>query len=144
MAKPRLAADYDDDITAASRSALAEVMTTLGAYRDALVLIGGWAPSLILERFGESGAFQGDAFQADAFQAGPVHVGSIDDGRRVGESARTSEAPAHSSASRATAMSIMRVLPLEAAHGGDPFWIDPEGRSGLDMVLFSHENSVDG
>ena len=78
MTKPRLAADYDDDITAASRSALAEVMTTLGAYRDALVLIGGWAPYLILERFGESGAFQGDAFQADAFQASPVHVGSID------------------------------------------------------------------
>jgi len=44
MAKPRLAADYEDDITAASRSALAEVMLTLGAYRDALVLIGGWAP----------------------------------------------------------------------------------------------------
>jgi len=26
---------------------------------------------------------------------------------------------------------------------GDPIWVDPEGRSGLDMVLFSHENSVD-
>ena len=78
MTKPRLAADYDDDITAASRSALAEVMTTLGAYRDALVLIGGWAPYLILERFGEPGGFQGDTFQVDASQAGPVHVGSID------------------------------------------------------------------
>ena len=78
MAKPRLAAYYDDDITAASRSALAEVMITLGAYRDALVLIGGWAPYLILERFGEPGGFQGDTFQVDASQAGPVHVGSID------------------------------------------------------------------
>jgi hypothetical protein len=53
-------------------------MTTLGAYRDALVLIGGWAPYLILEEFGEGGAFQDDAFQADAFQVGFVHVGSID------------------------------------------------------------------
>lgn len=73
MRKPRTARDYQDGITAASRSGLAEVMTTLGAYRDALVLIGGWAPYLILEEFGEEGAFQ-----ADAFQVGFVHVGSID------------------------------------------------------------------
>jgi hypothetical protein len=53
-------------------------MTTLGAYRDALVLIGGWAPYLILEEFGEGGAFQDDAFQADAFEVGFIHVGSID------------------------------------------------------------------
>lgn len=79
MARPRRrASDYQDGITAASRSGLAEVMTTLGAYRDALVLIGGWAPYLILEQFGERGAFQADAFQADAFQVGFVHVGSID------------------------------------------------------------------
>ncbi|MBI4610598.1 MAG: hypothetical protein HY726_16505 [Candidatus Rokubacteria bacterium] len=43
-------------------------MTTLGAYQDALVLIGGWAPDLILEQFGEKGAFE----------AGFIHVGSID------------------------------------------------------------------
>lgn len=78
MRRPRTARDYQDGITAASRSGLAEVMTTLGAYRDALVLIGGWAPYLILEEFGEEGAFQGGAFQADAFQVGFVHVGSID------------------------------------------------------------------
>jgi len=78
MRRPRTARDYQDGITAASRSGLAEVMTTLGAYRDALVLIGGWAPYLILEGFGEEGAFQGDAFQADAFEVGFVHVGSID------------------------------------------------------------------
>ncbi|MBI2554994.1 MAG: hypothetical protein HYV92_11430 [Candidatus Rokubacteria bacterium] len=65
MRKPRTARDYQDGITAASRSGLAEVMTTLGAYRDALVLIGGWAPYLILEQFGAPGR---------EF----VHVGSID------------------------------------------------------------------
>lgn len=50
MAPPRRTArDYDGGITAASRTGLAEIMTTLGPYRDALVLIGGWAPYLILE-----------------------------------------------------------------------------------------------
>lgn len=49
MAKPRTARDYEDDVTAASRSGLAELMTVLGAYRDALVLIGGWAPYLTEE-----------------------------------------------------------------------------------------------
>ena len=78
MRRPRTASDYQDGVTAASRSGLAEVMTTLGAYRDALVLIGGWAPYLILEEFGQEGAFQADAFQAEAFQVGFVHVGSID------------------------------------------------------------------
>ncbi|MGH7307067.1 MAG: hypothetical protein ACREK6_00060 [Candidatus Rokuibacteriota bacterium] len=76
--KPRTAGDYEDDATAASRLGLAEIMTALGAYRDALVLIGGWAPYLILEQFGEQGAFQADAFQGDAFQTGFAHVGSID------------------------------------------------------------------
>lgn len=65
MTKPRTAQDYEDEVTAASRVGLAEIMTALGAYRDALVLIGGWAPYLILERFGEEGA-------------GFTHVGSID------------------------------------------------------------------
>lgn len=78
MPHPRTAGDYQDGITAASRSGLAEVMTILGTYRDAPVLIGGWAPYLILEQRGEQGAFQADAFQGDAFQVGFVHVGSID------------------------------------------------------------------
>jgi hypothetical protein len=73
-----MARNYQDGITAASRSGLAEVMTTLGAYREALVLIGGWVPYLILEEFGGEGAFKADAFQADAFQVEFVHVGSID------------------------------------------------------------------
>jgi hypothetical protein len=78
MARPRTARDYEDDVTAASRIGLAELMTVLGAYRDALVLIGGWAPYLILEQFGTPGAFQAHAFDTAAFQAGFAHVGSID------------------------------------------------------------------
>lgn len=78
MPRPRTARDYEDDVTATSRIGLAELMTVLGAYRDALVLIGGWAPYLILEQYGASGAFQADAVQADEFQTGFAHVGSID------------------------------------------------------------------
>jgi hypothetical protein len=78
MPRPRTARDYEDDVTATSRIGLAELMTVLGAYRDALVLIGGWAPYLILEQFGAPGAFEADAFQTDAFQKGFAHVGSID------------------------------------------------------------------
>lgn len=88
MPKPRTAENYGDDITATSLSGLAELMTALGAYRDALVLIGGWAPFFILEQFGEPGASQADAFQADAFQTAFEHVGSIDingGGPRAGE-----------------------------------------------------------
>lgn len=65
LAGPRLAAAYGDDATEASKSALAELATALKSYRDALVLIGGWAPYLILERFGK---------RESEFQ----HVGSID------------------------------------------------------------------
>jgi len=57
MARPRTARDYEDDVTATSRVGLAELMTVLGGYRDALVLIGGWAPYVILEQSGASGAF---------------------------------------------------------------------------------------
>ena len=39
--RPRTARDYEGGITAASRTGLAEIMRTLGAYRNALVLIGG-------------------------------------------------------------------------------------------------------
>jgi hypothetical protein len=82
MPRPRRSArDYQDGVTAASRSGLAEVMTTLGAYRDALVLIGGWAPYLILERFGEreQESFNaGVAFDAEVTFGRFVHVGSID------------------------------------------------------------------
>lgn len=53
-------------------------MTALGAYREALVLIGGWAPYLILQNFGEPGDFaRGDVDPRD-FDTGFAHVGSID------------------------------------------------------------------
>jgi len=41
MPRPRTAGDYQDGIIAASRASLAEAMTALGAYREALVLVGG-------------------------------------------------------------------------------------------------------
>jgi hypothetical protein len=78
MPRPRTARDYQDGITTASRAGLAEIMTALGAYRDALVLIGGWAPYLILERFGEQRGLLVE-FWLDVDRLGGVsHVGSID------------------------------------------------------------------
>lgn len=68
MAKPRTAEDYDDDVTATSRSAPDELVVALGSYRDALVLIGGWEPYLILEVFGDD----------DTSETAFLHVGSID------------------------------------------------------------------
>lgn len=71
------ARDYEDDATATSLVGLAEIMTALGAYRDALVLIGGWAPHLILQTFG---AREPDAARFDSIASDTdfVHVGSID------------------------------------------------------------------
>lgn len=59
------AANYGQDVAALSMSVYLEVMTILGVYRDSLVLVGGWAPYFILERFGQ---------QDDDFQ----HMGSGD------------------------------------------------------------------
>lgn len=73
-----MARDYQDGITAASRSGLAEAMTTLGAYREALVLVGGWAPHLILEQFGEPGLYGMGLYEAGLYGGRFVHVGSID------------------------------------------------------------------
>lgn len=78
MPRPRTARDYQDDVTAASRVGLAEVMTILGAYREALVLIEGWAPYLILETFGEPRGYGRGAFGSGAFGGDFTHVGSID------------------------------------------------------------------
>jgi hypothetical protein len=72
------ARDDEDDATATSLVGLAEIVTTLGAYRDALVLIGGWAPYLILEKFGEPGDFARGDFDSRYFDTGFAHVGSID------------------------------------------------------------------
>jgi hypothetical protein len=57
--------NHGQDIAALSMSVYLEIMTILGAYRDSLVLVGGWAPYFILERFGG---------EDDDFQ----HVGSGD------------------------------------------------------------------
>ena len=45
---------YRPGLTEASRSVLLEVLRILGSYKDQLVLIGGWAPYFILEKFGEA------------------------------------------------------------------------------------------
>lgn len=49
MPRPRTAEDYGEGVTEASKSVLIELMTILGSYRDALVLIGGWAPYFLLQ-----------------------------------------------------------------------------------------------
>ena len=56
---------HGGEIARLSLSVYLELMTVLGAHREALVLVGGWAPYFILERFGREGA---------DFR----HVGSID------------------------------------------------------------------
>jgi hypothetical protein len=57
--------DHGGEIARLSLSVYLELMTILGAYREALVLVGGWAPYFILERFGRE-------------DIGFRHVGSID------------------------------------------------------------------
>lgn len=61
----RTAQSYSASITAASKSALLEIMTTLRSYREALVLVGGWVPYFLLEEYRRP---------RDPFN----HVGSID------------------------------------------------------------------
>ncbi len=62
---PRSSTDYDRALVEASRSALLELAITLRAYRDTLVLVGGWVPYFLLR----------DHQQPD----NPfVHIGSID------------------------------------------------------------------
>jgi hypothetical protein len=41
-------ADYDDKGVAAARAAIVELMGILGEYREEIVLVGGWVPSLLL------------------------------------------------------------------------------------------------
>jgi len=65
MLPERTAQAYGPGITAASKAVLLELMTALRAYREALVLVGGWAPSFLLAHHRRAG---------DPF----VHVGSID------------------------------------------------------------------
>ena len=62
-----VAGDFDQRGAMArlSLSVYLELMTILGAYREALVLVGGWAPYFILERYGRK-------------ETGFRHVGSVD------------------------------------------------------------------
>jgi len=61
----RLITDLDIRLVEASKSILLEIMTILGAYRESLVLVGGWAPYFIIE----SSKPSDDNF---------VHAGSLD------------------------------------------------------------------
>lgn len=55
--------EYGGGVTDASLSALLELSLTLNSYKDALVLVGGWAPFFLIDEFGRGGR---------------PHVGSID------------------------------------------------------------------
>ena len=57
--------DHGGEVARLSLSVYLELLSILGAYREALVLVGGWAPHFILEQFGR---------QDTDFR----HVGSID------------------------------------------------------------------
>ena len=65
MPPERTAQSYGPGVTTASKAVLLELMTTLRTYREALVLVGGWVPYLLLQQHQRS---------EDPF----VHVGSID------------------------------------------------------------------
>ena len=61
----RLISDLDIRLVEASKSILLEIMTILGAYKESLVLVGGWATYFIVESFKSSD---------DNF----IHAGSLD------------------------------------------------------------------
>lgn len=65
MLPERTAQSYGPAITSASKSVLLELAAALRSYREALILVGGWAPYFLLERHRPAdGRF--------------AHVGSID------------------------------------------------------------------
>lgn len=75
----RTSTDFDSALTDASKSALLELSRTLVSYSSSMILIGGWAPYLLLRDHPRAGA---------QFN----HVGSIDidfllDPTRIGEDA---------------------------------------------------------
>jgi len=47
----RTCLDYGESVTETSKSALIELVTTLKAYTDSLVLIGGWVPYFLIEKY---------------------------------------------------------------------------------------------
>jgi hypothetical protein len=48
------------DPTSASRAVLIEVMNILGAFRDEMVLVGGWVPDLLYPDRGHMGSLDVD------------------------------------------------------------------------------------
>ncbi len=48
------------DPTSASRAVLIEVMNVLGAFRDDIVLVGGWVPELLYPNRGHIGSLDVD------------------------------------------------------------------------------------
>ena len=65
MLPERTASSYGPGVTSASKAVLLELVTLLRAYQEALILVGGWAPYFLLERYRRPD---------DSFS----HVGSID------------------------------------------------------------------
>jgi len=62
---PRTKSSYPIELVELSKSAILELWRGLHKYRDAIVLIGGWVPYFILEKYG------GESYNHD-------HIGSID------------------------------------------------------------------
>jgi hypothetical protein len=60
MTEPDIAADYDDRGARAAHAVLVELGQVLGAHRDAIVVIGGSVPSLLLENRGHIGTLDID------------------------------------------------------------------------------------
>lgn len=58
------ATDYPEDIINLSKSVLLEIMTLLKGYKDHIVLVGGWVPYFLLQKFQKDKEFR--------------HVGSVD------------------------------------------------------------------
>ena len=46
--------------TSASRAVLVEVLQVLGAFRDDIVLVGGWVPDLLYPNLGHGGSLDVD------------------------------------------------------------------------------------
>ncbi len=63
--KARFSSDFEDQLITISKNAFVELIRTLRPYKEAIVLIGGWVPFLLLENH----KVPGDNFK---------HVGSID------------------------------------------------------------------
>lgn len=62
---PRTANDYPEEIVTISKSAMLELWRGLHRYNKGMILIGGWVPYFLLEKYG------GKSYEHD-------HVGSID------------------------------------------------------------------